>query len=119
MSQVTKEYVQALLLREDTVGMHAVGRALGVLLANQTADEVWSESTKYLNARGFTPSDARIGTSMAGYYKRNGYLTPRQMAYWQRPARTEAGRIRILKYWRQLIDAAQQRAMQKHEKLAA
>jgi hypothetical protein len=106
MTPITKESIQAVLLRKDEVGMHAVGRALQVLVARQTMYERRTEATINRNNVGFTPSDAKRGTSMAGYYLRNGYLTEKQLAYWQEPARTEAKRIRITKYHRQLLEAA-------------
>jgi hypothetical protein len=99
--------------------MHAVGRALCVLLRNQTSDEKRDADTKHRNDRGFTPSDAARGTSMAGYYMRNGRLTPAQLAYWQDPAWTEAKRIRIAKYWRQLVEAAQEKQRCQQLDLAA
>src|ERR1700760_1748119 len=112
MAQITKETIQALLLRNDTVGMHAVGRALMVLHRNQTTDEQQVQATKHLNLRGFTPSDARRGSSMAEWYKSNGFLTQKQLAYWVKPARTAAGRVRITKYWAQLLKAAEEKAKQ-------
>ncbi len=113
MTQVTKESIQAVLLRKDHVGMHAVGRALQVLLRNQTIYERQTESTINRNRIGFTPSDARRGSSMARWYHEKGFLTPKQIAYWQEPARTEAKRIRITKYHRQLLEAAQEKAAAK------
>jgi hypothetical protein len=117
--QLTKENIQALLLRKDDVGMHACGRALCVLLRNQTLDEKRDADTKHRNDRGFTPSDARRGTSMAQFYMRNGWLTPAQMSYWQDPAWTEARRIRITKYWGQLLEAAEEKQKERQLQLAA
>lgn len=114
--QVTKESIQAVLLRKDEVGMHALGRALLVLYANQTDYEQRVQVTTNRNSQGFTPNDAKKGTGMAQFYQRNGYLSPAQIAYWQEPARTEKKRIRILKYWRQLLEAAQ---LKQKEKLKA
>jgi len=73
--QITKDTIQTLLTRNDNIGMHAVGRALLVLLNNKTYDEQRIEATTHNNNRGFTPGDAR--------------------------------RIRITKYWSQLIKAAE------------
>jgi hypothetical protein len=109
MAQVTKESIQALLLRTDTVGMNAVGRALVVLYHNQTASEQRIEATVNRNEMGFTPSDAKRGTGMAQWYLKTGFLTAKQLDYWTKPARTEAKRIRITKYWRQLLEAAQEK----------
>ncbi len=117
--QITKDSIQALLVRTDHIGMHSVGRALNVLLANQTFDERQTEATRHHNKTGFTPSDAKRGTGMARFYQRTGHLTEKQLAYWQQPARTEAGRIRITKYWRQIVEAAEAKQKAKQFQLAA
>lgn len=121
MAQITKDSIQALLVRKDNVGMHAVGRALVVLYNNQTHSEQRDQATKLHNNTGFTPSDARRGTSMAEWYMRTGFLTPKQLGYWQDPARTPCKRIRITKYWSQLLEAAEakQRVAQASLQLAA
>lgn len=80
----------------------AVARALVVLNKRQTADEQIAENTRHLNARGFRPCHARMGTNMAKFYERNGYLTPKQIAYWRKTDR--AGNMRIGIYWRQLLE---------------
>jgi hypothetical protein len=106
----TKQSIQELLLRNDEIGMHAVGRALVALAARQTEYERQTETTINRNYRGFTPNDAKFGTSMAGYYERNGRLTQPQLDYWQKPGWTEKKRIRITKYWAQLLIVAEDRA---------
>jgi len=105
--QISKETIQTLLMRNDYVGAHAVGRALVVLLNNQTLDEQATETTRYHNNRGFTPNDAKYGTLHANAYKLNRCLTDDELAYWQQPAITQKGVIRILKYWRQIMRAAE------------
>jgi hypothetical protein len=45
-----------------------------------------------------------MGTSMAEFYARRGYLTDKQLAYWKKPNRK--GVWRICKYAGQLLDAA-------------
>jgi hypothetical protein len=117
--QLTKEYIQSLLMRQDEVGMHAVGRALVVLLSNQTADEASAHYTKYHNRTGFTPNDARHGTTCAEFYTRNGYLTEDHMAYWNLPAYTARGKVRILKYWAQLLEEAIHKQNARQAALAA
>lgn len=98
--EMTKESIVALLARNDK----AVARALVLLNRRQTYDEQASENTKYHNGRGFRPAHARMGTSMAKFYERNGYLTEKQIAYWRR---TDVnGNMRIGIYWRQLIEEA-------------
>lgn len=88
----------------------AIARALIVLFERQTDDEKTSENTRHHNNRGFRPCHARMGTSMAKFYMRNGYLTPKQIAYWRQEGK-EGMRIAI--YWRQLLDAAHKKAQAK------
>jgi hypothetical protein len=83
----------------------AVARALVVLTSRQTADEQASENTRYLNGRGFRPCHARMGTNMAQFFQRHGYLTDKQIAYWRIRDRTGAMRIGI--YAGQLLEEAQ------------
>ena len=101
---VTKESIVQLLKTNDK----AVARALVALAARQTADERASEHTKHLNGRGFRPQHARMGTSMASFYSRNGYLTPKQLAYWR--VKDITGKTRIEIYARQLLEVAQEKA---------
>ena len=85
----------------------AVARALVVLKNRQTADEQSMEATTHQNGRGFRPCHARMGTSMAKFYERNGYLSPKQIAYWRKRGK-EGMRISI--YWRQLLAEAHAKA---------
>lgn len=89
----------------------AVARALVVLTQRQTQDEQASENTKYLNGMGFRPCHARMGTSMAKFYERNGYLSPKQIAYWRKPQKD--GKTRIAIYAGQLLEVAQAKAAKK------
>lgn len=82
----------------------AIARALVVLNERQTATEQVSQQTRILNGEGFTPSDARMGTSMANFYLRTGYLTPKQLAYWKKPNAKKVPRI--CKYAGQLLEIA-------------
>jgi len=97
---MNKHYITQLLQNNDK----AIIRALIVLNERQTRDEQASEDTKYNNGVGFTPADAKMGTSMAEFYTRRGYLTDKQLAYWKKPNRK--GVWRICKYAGQLLDAA-------------
>lgn len=81
-----------------------VARAVVALNKRQTHDEVAAEMTKYTNNRGFRSCDARMGTSMAQFYSRNGYLTPKQVAYWRKRQRN--GVMRIAVYANQLLSIA-------------
>ena len=83
----------------------AVARALLVVNANQTASEQMHEATINRNGMGFRPCHARMGTSMANFYAKHGYLSPKQIAYWRK--RDRAGNMRIGIYWHQLALAAE------------
>jgi hypothetical protein len=85
----------------------AIARALIVLKDRQTADEQASQTTRHANGRGFRPCHARMGVSMAKFYERNGYLSPKQIAYWRKEGK-EGMRIAI--YWKQLLEAAKDKA---------
>ena len=100
---LNKDYIVNLLLTNDK----AVARALLALTARQTLDEQASEHTKYDNGMGFRPCHARMGTSMAKFYERNGYLSPKQIAYWRKPQKDGKARIEI--YANQLLTVAQQK----------
>lgn len=101
---VTKFEIINLLKTRDA----AVARALVVLNERQTADEQVQEGTKYLNGRGFRPCHARMGTSMAKFFLRNGYLTPKQINYWR--ALQKDGKMRIEIYAGQLLEVSSERA---------
>lgn len=98
---MTKNDIIKLLATNDK----AIARALVVLTERQTADEQASENTKYLNGQGFRPCHARMGTSMAKFYERNNYLTPRQIQYWRQPMKNGKSRIEI--YAGQLLQVAE------------
>ncbi|HET8688470.1 MAG TPA: hypothetical protein VFM18_17805 [Methanosarcina sp.] len=89
----------------------AVAHALVVLFNNQTRDEQNAEDTKYHNGVGFRPCHARMGTSMAEFFLKRGYLTARQVAYWRRTMKD--GNMKIAIYWKQLAKAAEAKAAQK------
>ena len=89
----------------------AVARALVVLNNRQTADEQAAQGTRYLNGMGFRPCHARMGTSMAKFYERTGYLTPKQVAYWR--TADKSGSMRIGLYWRQILEEAQKKELEK------
>ena len=100
----TKAGIVELLKTRDI----AVAKALVALTDRQTADEQVQENVKYQNGMGFRPCHARMGTSMSNFFKANGYLSPKQIAYWRRPDRT--GKMRIEIYATQLLIVAQERA---------
>lgn len=104
MTNLTGTDIVNLLATNDK----AIARALVVLHSRQTSDEQVSEATRHQNGRGFRPCNARMGSSMAEFYNRNGYLSEKQIAYWRRP--DKRGGMRIAIYWRQLLDTAREKA---------
>ena len=101
---MNKQDIVQLLMSNDK----AIARALVVLNERQTVIEQSAESTINHNGVGFTPADARMGTSMAQFYAKRGYLTEKQLAYWKKP--NVRGVWRICKYAGQLLEIAQQKA---------
>ena len=104
---VTREQIVELLRTNDK----AVARALVALNKRQTDSEQATEQTRYRNGEGFRPCHARMGTSMAVFYKRRGYLTEKQVAYWRQTQRD--GKMRIEIYAGQLVIVAEQRLAEK------
>ena len=70
-----------------------VGKALVKLYEKQTYDEQVSHETKENNGVGFNGVDAKILTSFANFYKKAGFLTPKQLII---------ARKKIMKYAAQL-----------------
>ena len=99
----TKQEIVDLLVRNPK----AVARALVVLNERQTSTEQSAESTISHNGIGFTPADARMGTSMAQFYTKRGYLSDKQVAYWLKP--NVRGVPRICKYAGQLLEISLQK----------
>lgn len=100
---LTKSAIIDLLKNNDK----AVARALVVLKDRQTFDEQIAKDSKYRNYRGFRPAHAKMGTSMAEFYEKHGYLSEKQITYWRREGKQG---MRIAIYWRQLIEAAKEKA---------
>lgn len=98
--------VETVLVRKDKVGMNAVGRALVHLKNRQTEDEQRSCDTKVHNSMGFQPCHAFVGTKMAMWYEEKGFLTPKQVDYWQNDD-NKLGKARISRYWKQLVEEAE------------
>lgn len=95
----------------------AVARALVILFRNQTAHEQASNTTNVLNAKGFTASDAHWGSIHAKTVLRDGKLRDYQLVYWRKPGRN--GKMRIARYWRQLLIAADEKQQRILAKQAA
>ncbi len=104
---LTKEAIVKMLETDD----RAVARAILVLNERQTDDEQASEHTRYLNGRGYRPCHARMGTSMAKFFKDRGYLSPKQINWWRK--REKTGQMRIGIYAGQLLEEAQLKAARK------
>lgn len=100
---IDKAYIVNLLKNRDL----AVARALVALKNRQTSDEQVSETTKHNNKMGFRPCHAFIGTEMANFYEKNGFLTKKQISYWR--TITGSGKMRIEIYAGQLLNIAKQK----------
>lgn len=96
----TKDQIVEMLATRDV----AIGRALVALYKRQTADEQSAHSTKNNNGRGFRPCDAFVGSSMAEFYQKNGFITSKQAAYWRKPMKN--GQMKIAIYANQLLVVA-------------
>ena len=103
--QLLQKIETVLLSPNRKVQMKAVGTALMRITENQTSDEIHSQSTKYGNGIGFTGAHGKIGTSMALFFAKNGFLTPKQIQYWTTPI-GKKNRPRILIYKNQLLEFA-------------
>jgi len=101
---MNKDAIVELLRTNDK----AIIRALIVLNERQTIDEQLSTTTKYQNGKGFRPCHARMGTSMAEFFTKNNYLSPKQIAYWRKP--NTKGIMRIEIYANQLLKIAEAKA---------
>lgn len=106
MDVLNKENVVKLLETSD----QAVGRALSALLKRQTDVERATATTREYNGKGFTGVDAEFGTSVAEFFNRNGYITPKQAQAWRR--KNKNGVMRIGKYAGQLVLVAQEAGWQ-------
>lgn len=103
---VTKESLMEMLNTDNRAKIEAVvGRALVVLMENQTEDEKRDVQTRHNNNIGFAGSDARSGTLTAYYYLKHKSLQDWQIEKWTRLNRK--GEPRLAKYWRQLDARAQ------------
>jgi hypothetical protein len=97
MTEWNKEKILNLLAVNDK----AVGRAILRVYANQTQDEQNLQHVIYKNGKGFRPQHARMGTSMAEFLLKKGFLSSKQVAYWR--VRDKKGTMRIGIYANQLL----------------
>jgi hypothetical protein len=72
---IPKDQLEALL----QTNVKAVERALTILLANQTADEVSSHTTKHINGKGFSGAEGEFLTAMALRVRAGQPLSPRML----------------------------------------
>jgi hypothetical protein len=99
---MTKQELIALLEKSDK----AVARAVFRLNERQTLSEQSAAATLEHNGQGFKSCHAHIGTSMAKFYERAGFLTPKQVLYWRKL--NKSGQMRIACYWKQLLEIAEE-----------
>lgn len=104
ISGLTREIITELLLKND----RAVERALVILFERQTLDEQASRTTKWANGRGFGAYDAEIFSSFARQILKGWTLSQKQLACCRK--KSTRGSVRIARYWRQLIEAADVKA---------
>lgn len=88
IKKLNLEYIEQLLVTKDK---HVIGRALVALNKRQTEDEQRTKNTRCRNGRGFRPSHAYMGTSMAQFYERREHLTDKQIRYWTKPTQKTRG----------------------------
>ena len=86
--ELTIDSIKALL---ETKNKHVIGRALMAVNERQTDVEQLRKTTINRNGRGFRPSHAYMGTSMAGFYERREHLTEKQIRYWTVPSQKVKG----------------------------
>jgi len=105
---VTKDSLIHMLQTADEVKKaQIVGRACLVLFNRQLEDEKQANTTNTTNYRGFTQADARTGSITAKFFIKNKMLHPWQVEQW---LKTDVrGTPRIVKYWKQLDEAAKQK----------
>lgn len=89
----TKENMKEILAKYDD----QVCKAVVKIYEYQTADEQRAGETKENNGVGFNGADAQIMSSFAEFYKKRGYLSPKQLMI---------ARKKIMKYAAQLAKIA-------------
>jgi len=105
---VTKEkLIQMLDTADEHKKAQIVGRACLVLFNRQLEDEKQTNSTRTTNNRGFTQADARQGSITAKYFIKRKTLEDWQVKQWLKV--DVRGTPRIVKYWKQLDEAAKQK----------
>lgn len=106
MKRVSRESLQAMLDNPNREYVaKVIGRALVVLLNNQTHDEQAMNATTKDNGIGFTGADAKSGSITAKYFIKHKTLLDWQIDRWTKPA--ASGYARLTKYHKQLNVAAE------------
>jgi hypothetical protein len=112
MKRVTPASLQAMLNNPNREHVSKViGRALVVLLNNQTRDEQAMNATTKSNGIGFTGADAKSGSITAKYFIKHNTLLDWQIDRWTKPS--ASGFSRLTKYHKQLNAAAEEKASKK------
>lgn len=106
---VTKESLKKMLENPNTKYVdQVIGRALVAIFKNQTESEQRTNETRVHNGIGFTGADGHSGALTAKYFMSHHSLTAWQREMWLKP--NKHGEPRILKYHKQLAEAAKMRA---------
>lgn len=105
MPKVSAATITVMLENSNPAYVQAViGRALVVLLRNQTSDEQESNTTNISNGVGFTGADAYSGSLTAKFYLKHKRLEDWMVEKWAKP--NVNGVPRLAKYHGQLNNAA-------------
>ncbi len=99
-----EEKVVAVLARTDKAATEFVGRAVYALFERQTRDEQALDATMLHNGVGFSGCDAEILSSFAKFWKKTGFLTPKQLVI---------ARKKLPKYRKQLAEIAEEKRAEK------
>jgi len=106
MAIVTHYSISKMLTNDNPAYVQAViGRALVVLLNNQTTNEQDNNVTTVSNSIGFTAADAYTGCVTAKYWLKHKHLKIWMVNKWTKV--DKHGRPRLAKYHRQLNIEAQ------------
>lgn len=99
-----EEKVVAVLARTDKAATEFVGRAVYALFERQTREEQNADMTVHHNGVGFSGCDAEILSSFAKFWKKTGFLTPKQAVI---------ARKKLVKYRKQLAEIAEEKRAEK------
>ena len=83
------EKLRKQIAEKDSTAIHT----LMFVFDRQIEDEQRQETVKYRNGVGFKPQDARMGCSLAKWYKDKGFFTAKQTSYVKRIVEKYAGQV--------------------------